>query len=304
MSTENELLDSNVILPVLLPEDFRAKALRLIYKSPYQWNLTSLLYEIKPELKGTPVKDKNHNKHYVALYRFMKLLEKHGFIELSKIDGLIWIKPIKPPPIDLIVSVRKNSNSVSTIKRFDDIPRKIRPEREKAIDVARSVNQLTDLEKVTVRDLFLDYINDVRSRRIILVNRFKTNDPTQLLKILPYKTRFTSKAYKRRMLAHYNKIWMKASNDFKWGVFLTLTTDPKKFKSLWQSWRHFHVALNRFFSYLRKYSGARPIYLCAYEFTDSGLLHAHIVLFGLKFLLPKKAITYLWERCGQGTINY
>jgi hypothetical protein len=27
-------------------------------------------------------------------------------------------------------------------------------------------------------------------------------------------------------------------------------------------------------------------------------------LFGLKYLLPKRAITYLWERCGQGTINY
>jgi len=295
---------SSVILPLLTPEDFRVKAIRLIFKSPYKYNLPSLLYEIKPELKGRSTRDKEYHKHYVALYRYLKQLEKNGFIELSKTDGLIWVHPKAPPPIDLIVSVRQNSNRDSRTKDLNAIPRKIRPEREEAIKICQSVDRLTDLEKVTVRELFLDYVNDVRSRRIILINRFRTDDPTQLLKILPYKTRFTDKRYKRRLLKHYEKIWAKASNDFKWGVFLTLTTDPKRFKNLWESWRHFHIALNRFFSYLRKFSESKIVYLCAYEFTDSGLLHAHIVLFGLKYLLPKRAITYLWERCGQGTINY
>ena len=301
---KSELSTENVILPLLLPEDFRVKALKLIFKSPYQYTLSTLLETIKPELKSRSTRDKEYHKHYVALHRYLKLLEKHKIVELSKVDGLIWIKPANPPPIDLIVSVRQKSNRVIRTKDLNAIPKKIRPEREEAIKVVQSCDRLTDLEKVTVRELFMNYINDIRSRRIILVNKFKTDDPTQLLKILPYKTRFTDKRYKRRLLKHYEKIWAKASNDFKWGVFLTLTTDPKRFRNLWESWRHFHIALNRFFAYLRKFSESKIVYLCAYEFTDSGLLHAHIVLFGLKYLLPKKAITYLWERCGQGTINY
>jgi hypothetical protein len=293
-----------VILPILLPEDFRVKALNIIFKSSYPYNLPSLLKTIKPNLRGRSAKDREYHKHYVALYRFLKLLEKHGFVKLSKNDGLIWIYPVKLP-FDLILSVKQKSNFCDSCdSRWWAIPKKIRPEREEAIRVVQSLKLLDDKDKDLLRDLFLDYLDDVKNRRIVLLSKYNCDDPLELIKVIPYKTRFTDPSYTKRLLKHYNKIWVKASNDFKFGVFLTVTTDPNRFGNLWLGWRHFNVALNRFFSYLRKYSESKIVYLCAYEFTDSGLLHAHIVLFGLKYLLPKRAITYLWDRCGQGTINY
>jgi len=294
-----------VILPLLLPGDFRIKALNLIFKSSSPYNLPSLLKTIKPNLKFRSARDPEYHKYYVSLYRFLKLLEKNGFVKLSKVDGLIWIYPMKLP-IDLIIRVKQNSNSCDSCdsQKWWAIPKKIRPEREEAIRVVQLLDILTDKDRELLKDLFFDYLNDIKNRRIVLVSRFNCDDPLKLIKVIPYKTRFNDPGFVRRLLKRYDKIWLKASNDFKFGVFLTLTTDPNRFDNLWLSWRHFNVALNRFFSYLRKYSDSKIVYICAYEFTASGLLHAHIVLFGLKYLLPKRAITYLWERCGQGTINY
>lgn len=92
--------------------------------------------------------------------------------------------------------------------------------------------------------------------------------------------------------------------------------------------------------YIKGSKGERPLYLCVNEFTwgspycrehdrplegkkkrfcpdcqavlDSedkierygGLLHAHIIIFGRGYLMPKDKITAEWERCGQGSYNY
>jgi hypothetical protein len=55
-------------------------------------------------------------------------------------------------------------------------------------------------------------------------------------------------------------------------------------------------------SFLRKRLKERPLYSAYYEFTKSGLLHVHIIIFGPAYLLPKNDIVKEWERCKQGTI--
>ena len=90
----------------------------------------------------------------------------------------------------------------------------------------------------------------------------------------------------------------------KKAVHLTVTTDPNRFYSLYAANRHFQKAFNRFMSFLTRKLGKRPEYITAYEFTKSGLLHAHILLFGLSWLSHKHAISEDWNRCGQGSITY
>lgn len=82
------------------------------------------------------------------------------------------------------------------------------------------------------------------------------------------------------------------------------THDPEGFANLWEANRSFAPAWNRFMSYLKKKNGGkRPKYLAAFEFTDSGLLHIHVLIF-LEYLLPNDQISLEWRRCGQGEITY
>ncbi|MFA4971916.1 MAG: hypothetical protein WC683_04835 [bacterium] len=49
-------------------------------------------------------------------------------------------------------------------------------------------------------------------------------------------------------------------------------------------------------------AGMRPIYLAVYEFQENGLLHSHIIIFGIRYLEQQNKISKDWERCGQGSI--
>jgi hypothetical protein len=123
--------------------------------------------------------------------------------------------------------------------------------------------------------------------------------------VLSYKTRFNNDESYKKNIFTYHEIWRKA-NQFKKAVHLTLTTDPKRFKSLWMANRNFSIAFNQFMTYLTKKLKlvSRPPYLAVYEFTKTGLLHVHLIIFRLGYLLPKGLITQEWERCNQGSITY
>lgn len=92
------------------------------------------------------------------------------------------------------------------------------------------------------------------------------------------------------------------------GVFLTLTTDPKRHRNVEEANKAFGPALNRFMTYIRKkvkgLGYGRLSHITAYEFQKNGLLHAHIVIFGIPYLEHYKRISYLWSRTGQGSIVY
>ncbi|MFA6710987.1 MAG: hypothetical protein WCR83_06680 [Candidatus Methanomethylophilaceae archaeon] len=80
--------------------------------------------------------------------------------------------------------------------------------------------------------------------------------------------------------------------------------DPFGFHNLYEADRHFSGAWNKFLSYLtKKNNGKRPRYLASYEFTETGLLHVHVLIF-MEFLMPYKEISKEWRRCGQGEISY
>ncbi len=46
----------------------------------------------------------------------------------------------------------------------------------------------------------------------------------------------------------------------------------------------------------------RRKYICVNEFQENGLIHSHIVIFGIRWLAEKETISQDWQRCEQGRI--
>nr|AGL12826.1 RepTP2 [Thermococcus prieurii]AVP12428.1 RepTP2 [E. coli-T. kodakarensis shuttle vector pTPTK1]AVP12434.1 RepTP2 [E. coli-T. kodakarensis shuttle vector pTPTK2]AVP12439.1 RepTP2 [E. coli-T. kodakarensis shuttle vector pTPTK3] len=121
------------------------------------------------------------------------------------------------------------------------------------------------------------------------------------------RTRFTSRAMLVQKLERYDSLFKVASARHTDAVFLTLTTDPSRFSNLYEANRQFSHSFNRFMSRLRGYfarRGQHLEYIAVYEFTKSGLLHAHVIIFGVRYLLPVRVISRWWSEAGQGRVVY
>lgn len=247
---------------------------------------------------------RTYNKYYQRLYRFLKYLESHEIIELKKTEDALLFARIAPKLIDLLKQAQ-NSNSVKdVIKSIYALPRRARAERIEAIKIALSEKMLDEYDKKEINKLFKTYLEEINSRRIILIKKHDAFSFTPDQLILRYKTRFNARDRQIRNLRNYERVFEIASQRYRNAVHLVLTTDPKRFKSLWHSWRHFSKAFNRFMSYTAKKRKTRHHYIAVYEFTRSGLLHAHIVIFGTSSLFWKHQITQIWQRTGQGSYNF
>ena len=182
------------------------------------------------------------------------------------------------------------------------LPRRARQERYRALNITAGKQLLTPDDRYSVSQEFDTYLDDVTNRRIILCHAESRNNPDAELYFLPYKTRFTDMNRKKTNLNTYEAIWDYSSQKYKIGVFLTLTTDPHRFRSSYHANKHFQVAFNRLMSFLKKKYKERPKYLNVHEFTAKGLLHSHIIIFGIDYLAHYKTISEWWDRCGQGRI--
>jgi len=250
------------------------------------------------ELKG---KDK---AIYYRFYRLYKRLEKEGLAVLHKPGNDMIFLTATPAFFDLFKQVQ-NSNSANIEKKPPfALPSRAREERIEAIKITLKTDMLTNLEKEDMKFLFEQYIEDINNRVIILYRHLYPNEYGQRFFYLKYQTRWNSKARKKMILDKYEAAIKKSLDLYKTAVHLVLTTDPKRHKSLWHANRHFNIAFNKFMSFLNKRLGYRPSYITVYEFTKSGLLHAHVLIFGISYLIPHEQITKEWEKCGQGSYNY
>lgn len=79
--------------------------------------------------------------------------------------------------------------------------------------------------------------------------------------------------------------------------------DPEGHQNLWETNRSFGKAWNGFMSFLKKRLGRRPQYVAAFEYTETGLLHVHALIF-TDSLPNTDEISTEWRRLGQGSIAY
>ncbi|MBP2173262.1 rolling circle replication-associated protein [Methanococcus voltae] len=185
----------------------------------------------------------------------------------------------------------------------------LKKERYRTILYMLNKNMLTEADRKELLKYFQKYIEQASEQNLVL-ERIKYDKEKSKYLMFPYLTRFTNSKQLKRQLAQYNCVFEQTAKKYKYGVHLTLTTDPKRFDNIVEANKHFGKAFNRFMSFLAKYNKnsdgkpERPKYLAAYEYTKSGLLHAHILIFGKKYLMDQKLITREWSRCGQGQIAH
>jgi len=158
------------------------------------------------------------------------------------------------------------------------------------------VFSLSDWVKASIVEYFLKYLDVSKARVIVL------EDEDGFYCTVPYKTRFHSIG---DVLRRFDVVFANASRRFRVGVWVTLTTDPKMYENMdYLTYRYEIVkALNRFFAWLRKRFG-RVSYINVIEFTDSGLIHFHIVVFGLSRIEDYRVFTKRLIEWGFGKINF
>lgn len=281
----------------------------------YGTNLPHLL-EVYCQGCNPPLKpgkdDKAIKAAYYRIYRRLKKLAAEGLITCKKgADGLVIATP--EPGLLYLISREQNSNHANKDGKRRSIyawPKNCRPERIDAIRILNNWQHLPPDARKEIAENFRDYMRDIEDRRIVLG---AADNPENLL-VLPYSNRFNNKGRKIEAEKRFDAIFSKSREYYTDAVFLTLTTDPGRFTSLWHANRHFSKALNRFFAFLHKRFGFRLPYISVYEFTPatgkdgkpkrSGLLHAHMVLFGRRWLMTNQQISDEWSRCGQGMITH
>ena len=351
----------------------------------------SHIVELEAKRLGVSKCQSHYHVLYMNFYRLVKELEAQGLLRVEKLGNTLFISA----PLDLIQGGRK----IGTTKEEGGEPEnpaeryvRISEERREAVLLMWETdwNENFEWEKVKgdielidaeIQDLFRSWLDRVSKSYIVL--RAKYDDVAPTWRVLKSQTRFTSKKRKKKLYARYYAAWEKASERYDEGVFLTLTTDWRRFSSWWdavkavgEAWHNFRRwylrtaerGLERIIGGKRRYIcgcgyessdrkefkkhtkncekrsgtkieriGGRKRYECVVcgfktydkkeirehmrlgcgekakecldfikvaEFTDSGLLHLHVVIFGASWLAEKEKITEEWERLGIGKITH
>jgi hypothetical protein len=158
----------------------------------------------------------------------------------------------------------------------------------------------------TLIDLFRAALDETVRKIIVLMHKLTGETIGS-----DYSTRFNDYGKSTARLKAYEWAHDKSLADHREAVFLTLTTDPKRFPNLWIANRHMAQAFNHFIQLLTVKIGGRknrPKYIAAAEYTKTGLLHLHILIFDRTHLfsanskIEETEISKLWSQCKQGEI--
>jgi hypothetical protein len=186
-------------------------------------------------------------------------------------------------------------------------------------------------ERITrMENKFHRWEEECEEKRIIL-SRLPGAPPGKPYTILPMTTRFTNEGRKVELLKTYEKAIENAANLFEDAVFLTFTTDPMihlspegqpvqrvikskdgktvldvfnttgRGTSLYEANRHESTAWRKWYEAETRRRGYRIPYIRVAEFMKNGLIHTHVILFGLKWAKPFNQLAREWgEKYQQG----
>ena len=276
-----------------------------------------LCHLVPGEVAGTALYHRLRRRFiYLARLGLVSLTKGKSDLEDGEVPGMF--AAATPELLYLIKQVQNSARPTKVqngeVKRsIYTIPPRCRPERGAACKIMASItpdmysrdwkdgHPEVKRSLSGVSDYFLDYQADVDNRVILL----EAADGSGATLMKPYRTRFTDESRKLTALDNFDMAFNTATEAHTVGVFLTTTTAPRMHKSLWHADRHFGRAWDRYLRTLQKKRedrGGRPQYIQAYEFTKSGLLHGHALLFGLDWLDPIETISRDWKRTGQGVI--
>jgi len=232
---------------------------------------------------------KLYMKFYMKIRRFIASLEKKGLVEVSKVDGFLWVKP----KVDLIkVNIVKFKLVNFHSSRFKH------PYRFEASGLLMRKHELSSEDWKELDYLLYNYIEDVSGRVIVLKHVEEDR-----FKLLRYKHRFL-KSELDRILKVYDVVFNNASRLYSEAVFITLTMNPETYSNLYEASMRIGKALNRFMSFLAKRYGKRLHYIAVFEPMNSGNPHLHVIVFGISRIEEHYELTEILAKQGFGYIHY
>jgi hypothetical protein len=135
--------------------------------------------------------------------------------------------------------------------------------------------------------------------------RVRGSGPEHVL--VPYRTQFNAPGRVADQRERFEGVWREAAGEHEEAVMVTLTTDPWRHESIEAAVESITEGLNRLKSYLgsdrtQHGLGHRPPSLVVREWSEeSGLIHLHVVFFGVSWVMPHGALKAYWsDNCGHG----
>lgn len=190
------------------------------------------------------------------------------------------------------------------------------------------LNPMLQKKLTQVENIFQSWKEEA-DQKIILLRNLNTGE----IEEVPYKTRFTDTTRKLKNVAIYNTGIENSLKKWKTGVFLTLTTDPMLWmmpegetftryikdqetgktyqfegvgrgESLYAADRHESEAWRMWYEKETQRRGYRVPYIRCVEFQENGLIHTHILLFGIEWDRDWYDFANEWGTVyGQGFMN-
>ncbi|WP_411962825.1 hypothetical protein [Haloferax sp. YSMS24] len=236
--------------------------------------------------------------HRLAL-RFYR--DNPSLFKTDKQDGLVWVWPRTSA---FTCTANKHSpkhggrdglgDDTAETADWDVDEEKRRPKTN-----ARSaLGQCQVIERDGVRGYLLDALATYRETtadRYHRLDRVRGDGPDTLM--VPYSTRFNSHRRVRDARERFGGALDRAARRYDRAVLVTLTTDPSRFDSLGAATTSLMGDVSRFKSWLATDGrlGSRPPSVVVPEFTDAGVPHAHVFLFGVSWVVPHAALSAYWS---------
>ena len=224
--------------------------------------------------------------------------------EITTRGATTWVEPT-PRMMQRINLIQQYANRKTTSKQPDafDTGEKLAENhpKDRASAALRSMMMVAE----SARQPLLDELRTEKSNlqdRYQVFERVRGSGKSHLL--LPYETRHTSAARAAKIRTGFNTALSKAAESHDDAVMMTVTTDPKRHDSLSEAVDALRNNKSRLLSFLStEYRlGYRPQNLTTLEFSDNGLPHLHIVLFGVSWAVSQETLSSKWSEYGQGEI--
>lgn len=259
--------------------------------------------DIDPEYQEITIKELQEltGLNYRTVLRRVRKLEQFKVIETTKKGGILFIQyhlkkedlirmikylPNSPTkPLNLIITRELDPNVKPIEDEKDDF-------KQHALYIHQKYQLLNDKGQEEVKRSYTRWLNMKR-------------DPDYLKYNISTENRFNTPSIPIKQLKKAEVKAKEYCSTYDEAIFITLTTDPKRFHCLFEANTHIRTAWNLFTRKLKR-SDDYPIfsYVKCIEYTKTGLAHIHAILFGISFI-PVKVLSYIWSKvCNQGKIVY